>query len=123
MNPDALTEEGQALRRLLGDAPVVTPDALAVFGSWLVATLKASLGKNEGGEACQEWGTASQVASIYGVQRQQADVWVNRLVEQGKVRRWRAETENGGCGHMRYNLSDIAKVWAVEQGVCRESKR
>ena len=41
MNPAALTEEGQALRRLLGDAPVVTPDGLAAFGSWLVATLKA----------------------------------------------------------------------------------
>lgn len=115
MNPDALTEEGQALRRLLGDAPVVTPDGLAAFGSWLLAKLKAEVVK-EGRGCKQEWGTPEQVAAIYGVQRSQANVWINQLVECGKVRRWQSETPTGGQGHMRYNLADIAKAWAVEQG-------
>lgn len=123
MNPEAMSDEMQALRRLLGDAPVVTPDSLTVGLGWLLATLKANLGKGDSGNACQEWGTVSQVATIYGVKRAQADTWVNRLVEHGKVRRWQSETESGARGVMRYNLSDIAKAWAVEQGTCHGNKR
>lgn len=123
MTPDAMTDEMQALRRLLGDAPVVTPDSLTVGLGWLLATLKAEVTKGGSGEVCQEWGTVSQVAAIYGVKRAQADTWVNRLVERGKVRRWQSETDNGARGVMRYNLGDIAKAWAVEQGVGHESRK
>ena len=41
MHPGSLPDEGQALRRLLGDSPVVTPDGLAAFGSWMLAKIKA----------------------------------------------------------------------------------
>lgn len=121
MNPSAMTDEMQALRRLLGDAPVVTPDSLTLGLGWLLSTLKASLGKGEGNMAKQEWGTVMQVATIYGVKRAQADAWVNRLVECGKVRRWQSETDRGSRGVMRYNLADIAEAWAVEKGVGYES--
>lgn len=122
MNPDAMTEEMQALRRLLGDAPVVTPDSLTVGLGWLLAKLKAEIA--EGGGGCkQEWGTPDQVAAIYGIQRSQANVWVNQLVERGKVRRWQAETPTGGRGCMRYNMADIAAAWAVEQGAGHESRK
>ncbi len=120
MNPDAMTEEGQALLRLLGgEGAALDSTRLAAFGSWLVATLKAEVVKGDSG-CKQEWGTPEQVAAIYGVQRAQANVWLNKLVERGKVRRWQAETANGGQGFMRYNLDDIAKAWAVEQGTGHE---
>lgn len=115
MKPEAMTEEMQALRRLLGDMPVVTTDALTVGLGWLLSTLKASL-NNTGTEGKQEWATPEQVAQIYGVQRAQANEWLARLVEQGRVRRWQAETRKGTPGHMRYNLSDIEAAYAVERG-------
>lgn len=113
MNPDALTEEGQALRRLLGDAPVVTPDGLAAFGSWLVATLK-----NKDADApavdVQMWARPAQIAARFGAGRTQVNVWLARLVEQGKVRRWRPETAKGTKGDTFYSLPDLEKAWRLD---------
>lgn len=113
MNKESMTDDMQALRRLLGDAPVVTPDALTVGLGWVMAQVKACIAdKGSGGQ--QEWGTAQQVAKLYGVERAQANEWLNMLVEQGKVRRWQSDTQKGTKGHMRYNLADIASAWAVD---------
>lgn len=113
MNPDGMTDEMKALRRLLGDAPVVTPDALTAGLGWVMAQVRACLAdKGVGGK--QEWGTAQQVAKLYGVERAQANEWLNMLVEQGKVRRWQSDTPKGAKGYMRYNLADIASAWAVD---------
>lgn len=111
MKAEQLTEQGQALRRLLGDAPVVTPDGLAVFGSWLVATLKEQEKPVESG---QMWARPSQIAEIYGVKRAQVNTWLARLVAQGKVRRWQPETEKGTKGDTYYCLSDIEKAWSLD---------
>lgn len=112
MNKDGMTDDMMGLRRLLGDAPVVTPDALTVGLGWIVAQMRACMeAKAEAGE--QQWGTAIQVARLYGVERDQANKWLNLLVEQGKVRRWQADTPRGTKGVMRYNLADIEKAWAV----------
>ena len=116
MNPDALTEEGQALRRLLGDVPVVTPDVLSVFGSWLMAKLKA-LADNSPAAGKQEWARPLQIAERFGVKRAQVNTWLSRLVEQGKVRRWQPETAKGTKGDTYYYLPDIEKAWAVD---CKE---
>lgn len=116
MNTEGMTDEMKALRQLLGDAPVVTPDSLTVGLGWLLATIKAETMRGGAGEARQEWATATQVASVYGVKRSQAVDWLNRLAAQGKVRRWQSEAVNGSKGHMRYNLDDIAAAWAVERG-------
>lgn len=113
MNKDGMTDEMQALRRLLGDVPVVTPDSLTVGLGWVMAQVRACLAdKGNGGK--QEWGTAQQVATLYGVERAQANEWLNMLVQQGKVRRWQSDTPKGGKGYMRYNLADIASAWAVD---------
>ena len=116
MNTESMTDEMKALRMLLGDAPVVTPDTLTIGLGWLLATLKAETTRGSIGEARQAWATATQVAAVYGVKRSQAVDWLNRLAEQGKVRRWQSEAANGSKGHMRYNLDDIAAAWAVERG-------
>ena len=113
MNPDALTEEGQALRRLLGDAPVVTPDGLAAFGSWLVATLKAHADDSPA-EAGQMWARPTQIASRFGAKRSQVNVWLARLVAQGKVRRWQPETAKGTKGDTFYYLPDLEKAWSLD---------
>lgn len=113
MNPSALTEEAQALRLLLGDMPVVTPDGLAVFGSWLLATLR-----NQDADApavnTQMWGRPKQIAKRFGAGRSQANAWVERLAEQGKVRRWQPETAKGTKGDTYYYLPDIEKAWALD---------
>ena len=113
MNKEGMTDDMIALRRLLGDAPVVTPDALTRGLGWVMAQVKACLAdKGSGGQ--QEWGSAPQVAKLYGVERAQASEWLKLLVEQGKVRRWQPDTPKGAKGHMRYNLADIASAWAVD---------
>ena len=120
MNPDALPEEGQALRRLLGDAPVVTPDGLAVFGSWLVATLKA---QDRPAEVGQKWARPLQIAERFGVKRAQVNAWLARLGEQGKVRRWQLETAKGTKGDTYYSLPDLEKAWSLDPLPAHESKK
>lgn len=122
MNADALTDEGQALRRLLGDAPVVTPDGLAAFGSWLLATLKAQAQETpaEGG---QMWARPSQIAARFGAKRSQVNTWLARLVEQGKVRRWQPETSKGTKGDTYYSLPDLEKAWSLDPLPAHESKK
>lgn len=113
MNQDGMTDDMKALRRLLGNAPVVTPDALTAGLGWVMAQVKACLSDKPSGDR-QEWGTVQQIAKLYGVERSQANEWVHMLVEQGKVRRWQADTPRGTKGYMRYNLADIAAAWAVD---------
>lgn len=113
MNPGALTEDGQALRRLLGDVPVATPDGLAVLGSWLLATLKAHIESNQV-TGKQEWARPLQIAELFGVKRAQVNTWLSRLVAQDKVRRWQPETAKGTKGDTYYYLPDIEKAWSVD---------
>lgn len=112
MNNTALNDDGQALRLLLGDAPVVTPDSLAAFGSWMIAKIK-SLESNRGA-ARQVWARPSQIAERFGVKRAQVTVWLSRLVEAGKVRRWQPETARGTAGDTYYNLEDIESAWRLK---------
>ncbi len=111
MNIDALSDEGQALRRLLGDVPVVTPDGLAAFGCWLLATLKA---QDSPADAGQIWARPLQIAERFGAGKSQVNTWLARLVAQGKVRRWQPETAKGAKGDTYYYLPDIEKAWAVD---------
>lgn len=112
-NKEQLTADGCALRMLLGDAPVVTPDSLAAFGSWMIAKIK-SLDSNRGGEG-QAWARPSQIAERFGVKRAQVNAWLARLVEAGKVRRWQPETARGTAGDTYYNIEDIEKAWEIQK--------
>lgn len=109
----SLTDDAQALRLLLGDAPVITPDALAAFGGWMIAKMKNM--SEDRRAACQVWARPAQIAERFGVKRAQANTWLARLVEAGKVRRWVPETARGTAGDTYYNLEDIEKAWSVTQ--------
>ena len=122
MNPDALTEEGQALRRLLGDVPVVTPDGLAAFGCWLLSTLKAHA-EDTPADVGQVWARPLQIAERFGVKRAQVNAWLARLVEQGKVRRWQPETAKGTKGDTYYSLPDLEKAWSLDPLPAHECKK
>lgn len=113
MTNDILTEEGQALRRLLGDLPVVTPDTLAVACVWLLAKIK-ELDKSNG-RGGQVWARPLQIAERFGAKRSQVCIWLARLAEAGKVRRWSPETPLGTRGDTYYNIEDIEKAWILEK--------
>lgn len=113
MNNAVLTDDAQALRLLLGDMPVITPDTLAAFGGWMLAKMK-ELDKRGGG-AGQVWARPSQIAERFGVKRAQVAAWLSRLVEAGKVRRWQPETARGTAGDTYYNVEDIENAWKIEK--------
>ena len=112
MNINNLTEDAQALRLLLGDMPVITPDSLAAFGGWMLAKMK-ELDKRSGSGG-QVWARPSQIAERFGVKRAQVASWLSRLVEAGKVRRWQPETARGTAGETYYNLEDLEKAWTIK---------
>lgn len=113
MHPGSLPDEGQALRRLLGDSLVVTPDGLAAFGIWMLAKIK-EVSEDSPVESGQVWARPLQIAERYGVKRAQVNTWLARLVAQGKVRRWQPETAKGTKGDTYYYLPDIEKAWSVD---------
>lgn len=113
MNNTILTDDAQALRLLLGDMPVITPDTLAAFGGWMLAKMK-ELDKRHGG-AGQVWARPSQIAERFGVKRAQVAAWMSRLVEAGKVRRWQPETARGTAGETYYNLEDLERAWMMKK--------
>ena len=113
MDKNILTDDAQALRLLLGDMPVITPDTLAAFGGWMLAKMK-ELDKRQGG-AGQVWARPSQIAERFGVKRAQVAAWLSRLVEAGRVRRWQPETARGTAGDTYYNLEDIETAWKYEK--------
>lgn len=113
MNGRALTDDAQALRLLLGDMPVITPDTLAAFGGWMLAKMKELDKRNAGGG--QVWARPSQIAERFGVKRAQVAAWLARLVEANKVRRWQPETARGTAGDTYYNLDDIENAWKIEK--------
>lgn len=113
MNKISLTDDAQALRLLLGDMPVITPDTLAAFGGWMLAKMK-ELDKNHGG-CGQVWARPAQIAERFGAGRAQVCVWLSRLVEAGKVRRWQPETARGTAGDTYYHLEDIENAWRMQK--------
>lgn len=122
MNPDAMTDEMQALRRLLGDELVVTPDSLTVGLGWLLAKLKAHA-EDTPADVGQVWARPLQIAERFGVKRAQVNAWLARLVEQGKVRRWQPETAKGTKGDTYYSLPDLEKAWSLDPLPAHESKK
>ncbi|MBQ4594771.1 MAG: hypothetical protein IJA81_09070 [Akkermansia sp.] len=116
MNTETLPENAQALRRALGDCPVVTPDALCTFAAWLLSTLKSditALAATEGGG--QQWARSSQLALRFGCKRSQMTLWLTTLHERGQVRVWRPRLPNGCEGKPYYSIADVERAWLVRQ--------
>lgn len=116
MNTENLPENAQALRRALGDCPVVTPEALCTFAAWLLATLKSELtvlAATEGGG--QQWARSGQLALRFGCKRSQMTMWLTTLAERRQVRVWVPQLPNGGTGNPYYNVADVERAWLVKQ--------
>lgn len=113
MNVNSFSDDARALRLLLGDMPVITPDTLAAFGGWMLAKMKEFDKTTPAGG--QVWARPSQIAARFGVKRAQVAAWLSRLVEAGKVRRWQPETARGTAGDTYYNIADLENVWKLER--------
>ncbi len=114
MPPDTLPESAQALRRLLGDCPVVTPDSLAQFGAWLLSSLKDQ-NRDLLAEGGQHWARPGQLAVRFGCKRSQMSVWLASLRAAGKVRMWQPELPGEAKSHTYYNIADIERAWQLKQ--------
>ncbi len=106
------TDTAAALRRLLGDCPVITPDALATFGTWLLSVLKEENRSllSEGG---QQWARAGQLAMRFGCRRSQMSAWLAALRAEGTVRVCRPHLPDGTESHHYYNIADIERAWLL----------
>lgn len=114
MNPENLPEHAQALRRSLGDCPVVTPDALCTFAAWLLATLKSeltTLQTTDGGGV--QWARSGQLAARFGCRRSQMSLWLATLRERRLVRVWQPQLPDGATGNPYYNIADVERAWLV----------
>lgn len=108
MTPSSLPEEGQALRRLLGDEPFVTPDSLAAFGSWMLAKLKEHT-EEQPSTAGQVWATCKQIQKRYGISKSRANDWLANLTRNKKVRTQKPYADKRG---MYYHLGDIEAAFS-----------
>ncbi|MBR2126919.1 MAG: hypothetical protein IJ943_09330 [Akkermansia sp.] len=116
MNLENLPEQAQSLRRALGDCPVVTPDALCTFATWLLSSLKSeltTLAATEGGG--QQWARSGQLALRFGCKRSQMSLWLATLAAGGHVRVWQPQLPNGSTGNPYYNVADVERAWLVKQ--------
>lgn len=106
------TDTAAALRRLLGDCPVITPEALATFGTWLLSVLKEENRSllSEGG---QQWARAGQLAMRFGCRRSQMSAWLAALRAEGTVRVCRPHLPDGTESHHYYNIADIERAWLL----------
>ncbi len=112
MNANTIDEE-QALKQLLGigsGSPVATPEMLMRMAQWLHATLKREIDARPVGGG-QEWARVSDIMKIYGISRAQANCWMVRLREEGKVRVQNPISGAQGVGDTFYNLADIARAY------------
>lgn len=121
-NPEVMDDEQAALARLLNPAssPITTPEMLIKFGVWMMAKVRQEIADNPA-PVGQVWATPGQIAKIYGVERQQANRWLRRLRELGKVKPQCPISGKHDKGDMKYNLREIAAAFAenaerVERG-------
>lgn len=121
--PEVMDDEQAALRRLLGNDTVATPDNLAAGLRWAVATLRQELAARPA-PVGQEWATLGQVMQIYGKKKSAACEMLNRLRELGKVRVCVPPTGMSGKGDTLYNLRDIeAACMENAERIGREKQR
>lgn len=106
------TDTAAALRRLLGDCPVITPDALATFGTWLLSVLKEE-NRTLLAEGGQQWARAGQLAMRFGCRRSQMSAWLAALRAEGAVRVCRPHLPDGTESHHYYNIADIERAWLL----------
>lgn len=106
------TDTAAALRRLLGDCPVITPDALATFGTWLLSVLKEE-NRTLLAEGGQQWARAGQLAMRFGCRRSQMSAWLAALRAEGTVRVCRPHLPDGTESHHYYNIADIERAWLL----------
>lgn len=105
MSADVDVEAEKAiLSRLLGSG--LSTDGLAAGLQWVLAMMRKELAERPG-VAGQEWVRVQDVQRIYGVSRSQADAWVKRLRELGKVRIQNPISGAKGKGDTFYYLPDI----------------
>lgn len=97
-------EEKAILSRLLGSG--LSTDGLAAGLQWVLAMVRKELAERPG-TGGQEWGRVQDVMRIYGVSRSQANAWLDRLRELGKVRVGNPISGTKGKGDTLYYLPDI----------------
>lgn len=123
--PEVIDDEQASLMRLINpeSSPITTPDMLIKFGVWLMAKVRQEIADNPA-PVGQAWATPAQIAKIYGVKRQQADRWLRRLRELGKVKPQCPLSGAKDKGDMKYNLREIAAAFAENaERIGREKQR
>lgn len=113
----ALPEAAQHLRRLLGDCPVITPDALCQFAAWLLAALREQTAEQlaTGAGSAQQWARPCQLAARFGTGRNQMSLWLSALREAGAVRICRPKLPDGTESNWYYNIADVERAWLLQQ--------
>lgn len=112
MSYPALTDEGEALRRLLGGETVATPETIARGLTWLCVKLREEI-QSTPSAPCQEWGTVEDFCRRYGMKKSQMHLHLTRLAYSGAVR---IQKPNGaGKRGTYYNIRDVEKAWSVER--------
>lgn len=108
MKPEQLTEDGQEIRRLLGDG--LSADGLAAALDCHLQKVR-SIVENRPAPIGRVWATAGEVASMYGLKSKQIFDWLNKAKESGKVR---TQLPSGGAKGLYYNIADLDALWKVE---------
>ena len=112
MSTPSLTDEGEALRLLLGNETVATPETLTRGLVWILSKVREEL-QNRPAAAGQVWGTVEDFMIRYGWKKSQAHLQLTRLAERGAVRIQKPNGETGRGTY--YNIADVEKAWSVER--------
>ncbi len=108
MKQEQLSENGQEIRRLLGDG--LSANGLAAALDCIYQKLKQDMADRPAAIG-QEWATVENIMVMYGLGKAQASSWLKKAAESGCVR---VQLPSGGCKGRYYNLADLAKLWKVD---------
>ncbi|MBQ7022658.1 MAG: hypothetical protein IJN29_03700 [Akkermansia sp.] len=108
MKLEQLTEDGQDLRRVMGDSPVATPDDLAAFGDCLLQKMRR-IAEEQPAPLGRKWGTTKDVMRLYGLKKARASELLSELKEARKVRIQKPSGADKKGTY--YHLGDIEKAW------------
>lgn len=109
MNTEQLTEDGQAMRRLMGDG--ISADGIAAALDCHLQKVRAIIDERPtaGG---QVWGTREDIMRLYGLKAARAAALLRKVQEGGKVRMQRPSGADKRGTY--YHLGDIEKAWSYE---------
>lgn len=105
------TDEENALARAIGvgTSPVATPEMLTRGLMWLLLKARQDL-EDRTNRSGQEYVRASELANIFGVTRDAANKWLDRLRAAGRVRVYCPPAE-AGAGTRFYSIAEIKEAF------------